>query len=113
MPIRPEEKDKYPKNWKEIRKRILKRAKNRCEFRDESRKRCKALNHKPHPITGSRVVLTIAHLDHNPENCDDKNLKAGCQRCHNRYDIKHRVEGIKKRKIEKVKKEHRCLTSYL
>ena len=32
MPIKPENKSRYPKNWKEIRKRILKRANNRCEF---------------------------------------------------------------------------------
>ena len=31
-PIRPENKARYPKNWKEIRAKILKRAKNRCEF---------------------------------------------------------------------------------
>jgi hypothetical protein len=36
------------------------------------------------------IVLTTAHLDHNPANCDCKNLKALCQRCHNRYDLKHR-----------------------
>lgn len=35
------------------------------------------------------VVLTIAHLDHTPENCDDENLKAWCQRCHLRYDVNH------------------------
>ena len=39
-----------------------------------------------------RVVCTTAHLDHTPENCEDDNLKFLCQRCHNRYDIKHRKE---------------------
>lgn len=33
-----------------------------------------------------RVVLTIAHLDHNPTNNVDSNLRALCQRCHLRYD---------------------------
>lgn len=32
MPIRPENKKLYPKHWKQIRKDILKRANNRCEF---------------------------------------------------------------------------------
>ena len=32
MPIKPENKSRYPKNWKEIRERILIRANNRCEF---------------------------------------------------------------------------------
>ena len=71
---------KYPDNWKtEIRPTILLRAENKCEF-------CGAENHKPHPITGSRVVLTIAHLDHDTCNNDPKNLKALCQKCHLTYD---------------------------
>lgn len=36
-----------------------------------------------------RIVLTVAHLDHTPENCADDNLKALCQRCHLRYDAEH------------------------
>jgi hypothetical protein len=36
-----------------------------------------------------RVVLTVAHLDHNPENCERSNLRALCQRCHLRYDKAH------------------------
>lgn len=32
MPIKPENKNRYPSNWKEIRVDILKRANNRCEF---------------------------------------------------------------------------------
>ena len=34
----------------------------------------------------TRIVLTIAHLDHTPENCADDNLQALCQRCHLRHD---------------------------
>ncbi len=33
-----------------------------------------------------RIVLTVAHLDHTPENVDDANLLACCQRCHLRID---------------------------
>jgi 5-methylcytosine-specific restriction endonuclease McrA len=44
-----------------------------------------------------RIVLTVAHLDHTPENCALENLKALCQRCHNRYDAPMRREGIKQR----------------
>lgn len=36
-----------------------------------------------------KVVLTIAHLDHNPQNNDKKNLKALCQLHHLRHDIEH------------------------
>lgn len=72
----------YPDNWfTEIRPRILERAKNRCEW-------CGAENHKPHPDTGSMVVLTIAHLDHDHSNAEvtDDRLAALCQRCHLTYD---------------------------
>ena len=37
-----------------------------------------------------QVVLTVAHLDHTPEHCEDENLMAMCQRCHNVYDEPHR-----------------------
>lgn len=32
MPIKPENRGRYPKDWKQIRERILLRAGNRCEF---------------------------------------------------------------------------------
>lgn len=38
------------------------------------------------------IVLTVAHLDHQPENCDPQNLKAWCQRCHLHYDRDHHAE---------------------
>lgn len=41
------------------------------------------------------IVLTIAHLDHNPENCHDDNLASLCQRCHNIYDRPHRNETMR------------------
>lgn len=84
MPISPENKARYPKDWPAISLRIRKRAGWKCEVEG-----CKAEQGKPHPITGSIVVLTVAHLDHIPENVDDSNLKAMCQRCHLRYDAHH------------------------
>lgn len=35
------------------------------------------------------IVLTVAHLDHQPENCDPANLRAWCQRHHLAYDHDH------------------------
>jgi len=90
MPIRAENKARYPKTWPEISRSIRQRAGNCCEG-------CGAANGQPHPITGSKVVLTVAHLDHTPENCDPDNLKAWCQKCHNSYDAPHRRAGIKER----------------
>ena len=54
MPIKPENRGRYPANWKEIRAAILERADNKCEF-------CGIENYAVRD--GSRVVLTIAHLD--------------------------------------------------
>ena len=96
MPIRPENRSRYPKDWPAISRAIRERAGNRCEFSEEGM-RCRAVNGEPHPLTGSRVVLTVAHLDHQPENCDPANLLAGCQRCHNRYDAPMRRRGIAER----------------
>ncbi len=79
MPIRPEMRALYPRDWPAISRRIRERAGNRCE-------ECGAENGRPNPRTGSRVVLTVAHLDHDPRNCADGNLRALCQLCHLRYD---------------------------
>ena len=77
----------YPPEWKAIRQRILERAGHRCEW-------CGAENGMPHPETGSIVILTTAHLDHDPENwdVDDSRLAALCQRCHLGYDRGRIVE---------------------
>lgn len=97
MPIRPENKARYPKDWPAISLRIRsERAGWRCEgspaFPD-----CRAENGKPHPFTGGIVVLTVGHLNHKPEDCAEENLKAWCQRCHNVYDMPMRRAGIAER----------------
>lgn len=91
MPIKEENKKRYPENWKEISKDIrFNRAQNKCEF-------CGAINYQPHPVTGSKVVLTVAHLDHIPENCNPENLRALCQKCHLAYDKEHHIKSRKKK----------------
>jgi hypothetical protein len=73
---------------------ILGRAGNRCEG-SPVYPECRAENGKPHPITGSKVVLTIAHYpDHTPENCDPGNLHAWCQRCHLTTDALDRNQTL-------------------
>jgi hypothetical protein len=93
MPIRPENRGRYPANWRDISQRIRQRSGGQCECKGECRSghsgRCQALNRNPHPRTGSIVVLTVAHLDHTPENVADGNLKAMCQACHLSYDADH------------------------
>ena len=93
MPIRPENKARYPADWA-LRSRFVRhyRARNRCEW-------CGARNGEPHPVTGSRVVLTVAHVhDHRPEACRLLNLAALCQRCHNRHDAKGRARRRRERR---------------
>ena len=115
MPIKPENRARYPKDWPQIRQAILIRARGRCEHPG-----CTAINGaigvweadgKFYPLTDRvwhagyrpghliltdrgefkviRIVLTIAHLDHTPENCDPANLAAWCQRHHLAYDQEH------------------------
>lgn len=97
MPIRPENRKRYPADWKAISARIrFVRAASRCECAGECGLdhdgRCTAQHGHAHPATGSKVVLTTAHRDHTPENVDDSNLFAACQRCHLRYDAAHHRE---------------------
>lgn len=103
MPIRPENRDKYPPDWPAISARIrFARAGRRCECDGrcgiDHGGRCRARHGHPHPDTGSKVVLTVMHLDHDPTNNAEDNLMAGCQRCHNRYDAPMRRRGIAERR---------------
>ena len=101
---------KYPPNWKtQIRPAILERANNCCEecgvknyaigWRDEEGRFIEAegtLQEDTFHIEGQikifKIVLTVAHLDHDPENWDVSldRLKALCQKCHINYDIPER-----------------------
>lgn len=102
MPIKPENKNRYPKDWKtRIRPDILKRANNKCEF-------CGIENYSIRE-NGSRVVLTIAHMDHIPEHCDYSNLRALCQKCHNNYDKEHRKETRMKAATGSSRGGEQCL----
>lgn len=91
MPIRPENRARYPKDWKSIVAQVRERSGNACEG-SPAFPGCRAPNGAEHPVTGSRVVLTTGHLDHVPENCDLSNLRHWCQRCHLVYDAKHHAE---------------------
>ena len=105
MPILPENRHRYPggspqsKEWRAIVRKIRARSDDRCEgWRFGIFPECRAANLQPHPVTGSRVVLTVAHLNHRPEDCSDENLAHGCQRCHNSYDAEHRARTRETRK---------------
>lgn len=92
MPIRPENRARYPADWK-LRSRFVRfvRARGRCEW-------CGAGHGEPHPVTGSKVVLTTAHLhDDRPEAASLLNLAALCQRCHNGHDARDRARRRRER----------------
>jgi hypothetical protein len=104
MPIRPENRLRYPPNWREIRARILERAGDKCEG-SPAYPNCRAPNgwyrvkktgqlfaQAREDDTVTRIVLTIGHLDHTPENCAAENLRAWCQRCHLNYDATHHAQ---------------------
>lgn len=132
MPIRPENRSRYPSDWPAVSLAIREAAGHRCQ-RCNVRDREMILRGKAadgHPLwrpmsasayengfsaeTGDEVsdtsidtvdwgppfiaVLTVAHLDHTPENCAPENLRAWCQRCHNAYDAPMRVAGIQRRR---------------
>lgn len=115
MPIKSENRARYPADWPQIRERILERAGHKCEACGVGNHWwivrippafnwiCVGFNERlamrwPQDVVRSdivddfrivEIVLTIAHLDHTPENCDPANLRAWCQRCHLRYDQQH------------------------
>ena len=50
-----------------------------------------------------QIVLTIAHLhDPDPMNCDDGNLAALCQKCHNTLDAPMRKRNRAKSRVKKT-----------
>ena len=115
MPIRPENRARYPKDWKQIVAQVRERSGNRCEgspaypdcrvkngavgYREHGRwvqigvsladdnALVEVAREHGHRVT--RIVLTTGHLDHTPENCDLANLRHWCQRCHLHYDREH------------------------
>lgn len=98
----------YHPDWKSIRRQILDQADDKCEF-------CGVPNHAwiqrnvrgewmlyeelsgwnsdagwhwigSYDIEPVDIVLTVAHLCHEPACYDPTHLRALCQKCHNAYD---------------------------
>jgi 5-methylcytosine-specific restriction endonuclease McrA len=119
MPISAENRERYPKNWQDIRAAILERAESRCEFCGVPNGALIIRGHGAEAGTFimatsgaiydaqtgallgyaqrseyagrqlTRVILTTAHLDHMPEHNDPANLRALCCRCHLLWDAQH------------------------
>jgi 5-methylcytosine-specific restriction endonuclease McrA len=88
MPIKADLKPLYPKDWPAISLRTRAKAGFCCEG-SPAYPDCRAKASEPHPVTGSIVVLTVGHRDHNPRNNDPSNLASWCQRCHLAHDQEH------------------------
>jgi hypothetical protein len=104
VPIRPENRALYGPEWDRLSAWIrFQRAGGRCECRGECGRpaehlagdgRCDRNHGESYTSTSGRhvtVVLTVAHLDHNPEVWppDEARLRAMCQGCHLHYDREH------------------------
>jgi hypothetical protein len=104
MPILPHRRALYPRDWPQIRERIIRRAGGCCEgsprFPD-----CRAKAGTSHPETGARVVLTVGHLNFDPQDCREGNLRAWCQKCHNAHDAKQR-HCARMNERERLAEEH-------
>lgn len=117
----------YPKNWKDLRKQVLERANNKCEFCgvDNYSVGARDLSGKWHSedsinnmnsdcgerLFGSKfnwkmtkIILSIAHLDHDKENhnVSINRLRALCQKCHLGYDMKRHVANRKFNREQKA-----------
>lgn len=111
----PMDKAKYPDNWKEISRGIRERDGWKCVwcglangvvgYRErgrfvqlaDCRENC-GMEIDAAIEDGYKViviVLTVAHLDHNPQNCDPSNLVSLCQKCHLNYDQDHHLRNAK------------------
>lgn len=109
MPVRPENRARYGDDWPAFSEAIrFKRAEGRCECEAECGMpghvsvggRCDNQHGKPSVYTGSTVVLTVAHLNHIPEQRGDDEVKAMCQGCHLWYDRQHHAESRRSRAID-------------
>ncbi len=126
MPMKPENRSRYPADWKAIRDAVLLDAEFRCEHEGctarqdavgfwrliegvhiwdetimpaesyaEARQAAAELWHEISEIVDEKlekpivIVLTVAHLNHRPEDCRRANLRCMCQRHHLAHDAEH------------------------
>jgi len=113
----------YPPNWEEISAALKEQVGQVCEqcgipneiyiYRnkfnpakwlnaDDEQDYYEMLNHRTeYPRNPHLVVLTTAHLDHDPSNNERSNLRVLCQRCHLVYDLPHHIESRKANRAAK------------
>ena len=95
----------YPPIWRAMVAQVRERSGNRCEGSPRYPD-CRAENGKPHPVTGSIVILTTGHVYEDDTMTQDIiRLRHWCQRCHNVYDMpmrrRHAAETRRRAVVEK------------
>lgn len=104
----------YHPEWKtKIRPDILERDNNCCKFCGVKNKSIihrygKGINDWQYwpqgmeseawtldELKSTKIILTIAHLDHDKNNNDYDNLAALCQKCHLGIDLKHHMKNAR------------------
>lgn len=88
----PMEKSRYPENWEKIAFEIKQAAGWKCQI---CGKQCRRPGE---PFDTHKRTLTVAHLNHTPEDMRLENLKAMCAPCHLRYDAQQHAETRKTRR---------------
>ena len=76
----PMDRTRYPPDWEEIARAVKQRANWVCEV---CGKQCRRPDE---PFDTHKRTLTVAHINHTPEDCDPDNLIAACAPCHLEYD---------------------------
>lgn len=93
----PMDRKRYPPEWTFIAYSIKYQAEWKCEV---CGKQCR----KPgEPFDTHKRTLTVAHLNHIPEDIRPENLMAMCAPCHLKYDAKHHAETRKRRRVDNGK----------
>lgn len=86
------ERERYPADWERIALTIKEAAGWICQ-------KCGMQCRRPgEPFDTHRRTLTVAHLNHTPEDCRSENLMALCAGCHLRYDARHHAETRRQRR---------------
>lgn len=95
MPANP---SLYPPSWPAIARLVKEAADWRCQGQD-----CGVQCYRPgEPAVDHRLVLTVHHIDHDPNNCDDDNLIALCAPCHLRADAEHHARNAKRTRARRA-----------
>lgn len=88
------ERERYPENWNQIAYQLKERVNWKCQ---KCGKQCRRPGE---PFDTHKRTLTVAHLNHMPEDIRPENLMAMCAPCHLKYDAKQHAETRRRRRNE-------------